>query len=291
MNAIDFSALTLVTEPDSEVTRRVLVTPSIAKDWLEKYGRERNRKLNIHRVREHVALMRANRWMCSGEGSICFMTDQRLGNAHHRLAAVIEYGKPVWFIVRYNVPVEFLPYIDGHLPRTAAQIGRMLQIDTKWDTSLKAIFCMHERNSLRVHSLILEQLRSLFTEASEVAQPLLSVKVAGYALPAGIKGGLLLVAKCCPVDAGRFFGEISAVSSREVVAGKAAINLVRWIENKRGQLGGSSGQVDAFVAAVHAFEQFRLGKVSEYVKGSGSMSDPVVRDYLAQAGVQSIRND
>lgn len=252
----------------TETSELVLVTPEMAREWLTKYGRKKNRKVNKGRASGYAEYMAADRWMCSGDAPISFGVDGILMNGHTRLTAVILYGKPVWFVVRRNVPLEMLAFYDAHQSRTHKQVARMLGEDTAWDAALKVIKSARMRTTAFVSGIEVERLRIEFASEARVCEDALRIRVAGRTLNAGTKAGLLLCARHDAVAASVFVKDVALVASREGVGARAAINLVRWLENHRGA-GAYAAGLDAMQAVVQAFSQFVAGVDQEFVKSQG----------------------
>lgn len=76
--------------------RRVFVTPSMAADWLSCANID-NRHMRKTVVKRYADLMKANEWRFTHQG-VAF-SSRRLIDGQHRLAAVVESGKPQWMVV------------------------------------------------------------------------------------------------------------------------------------------------------------------------------------------------
>ena len=94
----------------------VTVTPKLAAEML---GTSlRNRKIINNRVQEWLAEMEAGRWFTGPP--LLFDVDGHLFDGHHRLKAVLLYGKSVKFIVLRGVASEVRDVADTGRPRTFA---------------------------------------------------------------------------------------------------------------------------------------------------------------------------
>ncbi len=86
----------------------VLVTPAIAVELLKKNSS--NRPLNELTVKWYANQMAKNQWTLSGQ-TISISDDGRLIDGQHRLKAIVESGKSIYFNISYNVPFEsFINY-------------------------------------------------------------------------------------------------------------------------------------------------------------------------------------
>lgn len=236
----------------------VLVTPKMARQWLTEFGRKENRKTNRARVEGYVALMKAQRWLCSGEHAISFDTTGTILNGHHRLQAVIDSGLTIAFVIRRNVDPKVLRYTDTHQRRTPGQIARMFGDDTRWDPALRVVFLARNKSSgARCHDLLMEELRNEFALAAISAGPASSIKVAGRFLNAGARAGVLVCAKHEHEHLAPFLTDLRGAADRSIVGHKASRNLIQWIENHRGASSGGVQALDSMAALVNAFDQFR----------------------------------
>lgn len=117
------------------------VTPDVAKEILMKNNR--NRKLNIRRVREYAQLMEEGRWREHHQG-IAIYEDGELADGQTRLHAIIESGKSFKMRVSYGIPKEAGLYIDDHKARTAIDTIRIGTGDRWFNTTNSAIIRMFQ---------------------------------------------------------------------------------------------------------------------------------------------------
>ena len=96
-------------------TKKVLVTPEKAIDWLE--GNTHNRKLRDERVRQYARDIKRGEWHLTHQG-IAFDLDGKLVDGQHRLWAIIEANMAVEMLVSTDVSKDTQLVIDDHLPRT-----------------------------------------------------------------------------------------------------------------------------------------------------------------------------
>jgi hypothetical protein len=94
----------------------VLITPEMAKKYLEK--NTRNRPFCRSSVDRYLTDMRNNRWRLTHQG-IAFNCDGTLLDGQHRLQAIIELGIPIYMMVTWNVDAEAQLNMDDHKIRAA----------------------------------------------------------------------------------------------------------------------------------------------------------------------------
>lgn len=102
-------------EPKTLKREVVLVTPDMAKEWLEAKNAI-NRTVNWAMVREYARRMGANEWHLNGD-ALKFDAEDNLFEGQHRLHAVVLHGKPVYFEVIRGMPYEDR-FEDGGRPRS-----------------------------------------------------------------------------------------------------------------------------------------------------------------------------
>lgn len=99
------------------------ITPESAKLYLG--HNTNNRNISKIKVKEYLEQMLRGQWRLSTD-AIAFDTDGVLINGQHRLIALIEYGKPLQFLVGRNYKRETFSIIDTGKNRTA---GDVLQVN------------------------------------------------------------------------------------------------------------------------------------------------------------------
>lgn len=100
----------------------MLITPQLAKQWLER--NTRNRPLSENTVIAYGLDMLEGRWQYDG-APIRFDTDGNLIDGQHRLKACIESGVSFENDVIFDLPPEAMRTIDIHRPRTAGHIAHI----------------------------------------------------------------------------------------------------------------------------------------------------------------------
>lgn len=87
----------------------VLVTPEIARKWLDKnFG---NRRIKSGRVSRYIQDIKADRWPYTAD-PMHFDTFGRLRNGQHRLSAIIAANMPLKCLIVYDFPPESADALD-----------------------------------------------------------------------------------------------------------------------------------------------------------------------------------
>lgn len=104
--------------------RQELITPEIAKNWLEN-NNPHNRNIYQATVQSYARDMKLGLWKTNNQG-IGFDKDGNLLDGQHRLSAVVASGKSIEFVIFYGLDKSSRGTIDGGKPRGA---GDKLQLD------------------------------------------------------------------------------------------------------------------------------------------------------------------
>lgn len=91
-------------------TTEVLITPEIAKEWLDKQGLNRPKKQAW--VDQYARAMKAGEWKLTHQG-IAFAKNGELKDGQHRLFAIIKADVPVKMMVTYGVDNDCMEFIDS----------------------------------------------------------------------------------------------------------------------------------------------------------------------------------
>ena len=92
------------------------ISPAQATEYLEHMGR--NRKLNPQRANEYRQAMENDTWTLSPQ-AIAFDKDGKLIDGQHRCQAVIDYGKPVPFVIIRGFEPQIIANLDQGKARRA----------------------------------------------------------------------------------------------------------------------------------------------------------------------------
>lgn len=77
---------------------RILVTPELACEWLEKFNTDNYRKIVPNVIRRYMHDMKHGRWT-ENSATIAFATDGSLVDGQHRLTAIAKSGMSIWLNV------------------------------------------------------------------------------------------------------------------------------------------------------------------------------------------------
>lgn len=119
----------------THVVSTEVVTPEMARQWLDPEINKTNRRLKPVIVRKYITDMSDAHWIFNGD-SIKFDTSGKLLDGQHRLHAVIAMGRPVEFLIVRNLHPDAYLTIDIGARRT---VGDMMQrIGSKQSTAAGA---------------------------------------------------------------------------------------------------------------------------------------------------------
>lgn len=112
--------------PAGQGVYAVLLSPSLAKDWIDRYADSAKRKVREARVIEYLKDIEAGRWVW-GTAVITFTLNGKveLSNGHHRLTAISRGTKSVWMLVVTGADPEARAVTDTGLLRTAGDVIKM----------------------------------------------------------------------------------------------------------------------------------------------------------------------
>lgn len=96
-------------------TELVKITPAMAKAMLEK--NTSNRRIDERAITKWYRLMLDNDWQVTHQG-IAFFDDGTLADGQHRLLAIIRIGRPITFLVTYDLPKSAAMAIDSGRKRS-----------------------------------------------------------------------------------------------------------------------------------------------------------------------------
>lgn len=101
------------------ITKMVLITPNDAKELLKL--NVANRPVNKTTVNWYARQMISGQWTISGQ-TISISNINTLIDGQHRLLAVVEADKPIWFNIAYNVPYDSFVNYDAVRSRGLADV-------------------------------------------------------------------------------------------------------------------------------------------------------------------------
>lgn len=260
-------------------TCTILITPEMAKKWLE--NNPNNRPVKMKRVEAFARDMKAGNWFVTHQG-IAFDTDGNLLDGQHRLFAVALSGTPTLMNVTTGVPRETMIAVDVGTPRDmrdAIVINEMYDNDT----SLRQRGCIGVLNTMlhlgyngaqvytnseraKMIDKIGPELKAVW-DASSTSKAALSAPIRAAALAAVLNGENI-------EDIKLFF----QVFSRGDTTGcfgcntPAAFNFARYIlKAKANRMTIARGRL--YLLAQNAIYQFIRGDKQNIAKGGGNLSN------------------
>lgn len=121
----------------------VLVTPEIAKNWLESNTNNRNiRKVHLQNL---VDDMQNDRWLYNGE-SIKFDVEGNLIDGQHRLFAVMLSGCSLPMLVVVNLPTLAQQTVDIGRARTTSDMAQLQGVKSSTVTAASAAIVLRYKN-------------------------------------------------------------------------------------------------------------------------------------------------
>lgn len=103
-------------------SRVILVTPEIAKQWLD--NNSMNRKINALTVDFYADQMKRGKWAFTSE-HIIIGKSGRLLDGQQRLSAIIKANVSLYFAVAFNVSEETFPFINQQKKRTPGDVFKI----------------------------------------------------------------------------------------------------------------------------------------------------------------------
>jgi hypothetical protein len=104
------------------VSEVMLITPQMARDWLER--NVHNRNISDKLVEKFMIDMKTGKWELTHQG-IGFDVNQRLIDGQHRLWAIYFSEVSVRMLVTYNLPPEAMSHIDTQRVRSVADMLKL----------------------------------------------------------------------------------------------------------------------------------------------------------------------
>lgn len=136
----DYSQVDAVQLPSGLVICEMLVTPDLAKQWLNDCANPNNRSVKATQRSLYVSDMENGMWdTLTTDNAITFDEDGILKNGHHRLEAIAKSGVPIKMII-YLEASRNIKIFDKGTKRTTIDSFVMQGVDRKLrDTTLVAI--------------------------------------------------------------------------------------------------------------------------------------------------------
>jgi hypothetical protein len=212
-----------------------LVTPALAREWLE--GAAANRNLSLRAVDRFADDMRAERWMTNGQ-PIIFNVEGQLIDGRHRLSAVLLAGVEVPMLVVRGVAQEAFATMDSGRSRTIADV---LSIQGHKNTNVLAAsaravwnYCAGVNLRYQVPRAVLLQLVENHPRFGELVTQAANRAHKTSLIPLTQTAAVLALAN----ESQRWNGEVAAfldgaVSGEGLYKGDARLTLRQWLMRAR----------------------------------------------------------
>lgn len=125
----DYSRVDAVQLKSGLIVLEVIVTPEMAKTWLDNCANPLNRSIKIQRRNMYASDMESVNWdMLTTDNAITFDEDGMLKNGHHRLHSIVKSGVPIKMIVYLDASKDIKIFDKGGV-RTTIDTLRMQGLD------------------------------------------------------------------------------------------------------------------------------------------------------------------
>ncbi len=123
-----------------------IITPKLATQLIAS-NHENNRKLKPHVVQSYKRQMEKGLWQSNNAEGIKISETNKLLDGQHRLAAIIEYGKPVEMLIFSGIPEKSMTSIDDGIRRSTSDAfrinGKTLPCQSHINGALTALMTLH----------------------------------------------------------------------------------------------------------------------------------------------------
>lgn len=257
---------------------QTIVTPKMAKEWLE--HNPNNRHIKMSRVEAYVRDMKAGKWLLTHQG-IAFDKDGNLLDGQHRLFAIALSGVPCMMTVFTDMPREYMVAVDTGGPRTSTDafvVGGLFE-DENSDFRKKS--CIGIINSLvelgynkNVRLTNAERIK-LIEKFGKETLAIWRANTKGYAMSAPIRAAALAaILNGEPVDDVKKFIQVYSQGDTTQCFGfntPAAFNFSRYVlKAKANKMTIAKSRL--YMLAQSAIYQFIRGDKQNVAKGSGKMT-------------------
>lgn len=223
-------------------TEKVLVTPAIAKRWLEQ-NTDSNRNISNTTVESYAREMTAGRWSLTHQG-IAFNVVGELVDGQHRLNAVVLSGVSVVMLVttglrvEYNSPIDVgynrsLSHLTGHSSRWVSVVRGLCVLEQGLPGKTFKFTVGQFEEVARNHKLALDE---VMPNAKTRSSPTGAVAALCYAYPVAPEKIIRLAKE---IDTGEL-----------LTKGDPALSLRRWVQTGRHT---TRETILACCGAIHAY--------------------------------------
>lgn len=116
--------------------RVISVSPDMAQRMLD--SSVGNRKIRQAAVQTYLSDMKDGRWRLTHQG-VAMDTNGHLIDGHHRLEALVRFGRPLKMFVVYNVPTDGKMNIDTNRVRSVSDILKFMNVEQRDSGKVTAV--------------------------------------------------------------------------------------------------------------------------------------------------------
>lgn len=256
---------------------QILVTPNMAKEWLE--HNPNNRPIKMQTVESFVRDMKDGKWLLTHQG-IAFDRDGNILDGQHRLTAIALSGVSVMMTVFTDLPREYMVAVDNGTPRSATDAFIVSGLYENEKTDFRKRNCVSIINKLvelgysRSIKLTNAERIKLIDKFGDEAIAVWNANTKGTALSSPIRAAALAaILNGEPAeDVQKFIKVYSSGDSSECFGFNtpAAFNFSRYVlKTKANKM--SIAPPRLFMLAQNAIYQFIRGDKQNVAKGTGMM--------------------
>lgn len=228
--------------PDKYMPRNeynLLITPAMARFWLDNLNYGDNRPISRSRVAYYVRQVKAGRWVLNGQ-PIIFDSEPRLLNGQHRLSAIVEANKAIHCDIRTGIATDAFTTMDQGWGRSGGQVLGMrgLKNATARAAVCRALYIWEVNNGkLKGYGKVSPDELLLVNdcypdEVDEATAYVVTQAAKGVPMPRGLMGlSHILFHRARPRKAGEFF-EVLAEGLTTTKGHPALVMRNRLIQDK-----------------------------------------------------------
>jgi hypothetical protein len=250
-------------------TVHTVVTPEMAKEWLQK--NTRNRNISQRKVDSYAVDMKNGNWHEHHQG-IAFYFNGEVADGQHRLEAIVKSGVSVLLMVTFGIPIESAIGIDVHRARKTDDVlritGQSAWIGKDESAIIKMIMTAGNQANNAPSPSVVAEFGERNREAIEFAGTGLSRSQVRYITAAPIRSAIACAYHAHGPDELRRFHGVLVSGIMNSPDDAAAIRLRERMLIDGPMLGhGSSARLKAMKLAMRAIKAFfnkeQIGKLVE----------------------------
>lgn len=224
----------------------------------------RNRQVSQERVKRIVDAMRSGRWQDNHPQGLIFNKAAELIDGQHRLLAVIEADVEIWFWCTFNADDTVKTTLDSGSPRTIAQTGQIIGLETTaTDVAIAKALMIKIEEKVVPRMVDTQELLAIFEQYQEGIHLAGLRKSSQPILYAPIRAAIARAFYCLP-DAGdklHRFIEVLDSGFSEGAAESAAIALRNaYLNMPRRKSSSKDAKISMAAKAVLAVQKFAEGE-------------------------------